>query len=202
MISKALSGLALACLMTGCISTKSYVDTSLGGVNWTEVQRPSAAHPASLDIEFYRNGERYPRADEQARGAVERALQRSGVVSLADNDAPVHLRVHVDNIADMGDAAGKGFVTGLTFGGKGSTVTDAYRIRIVAEQEGKTVEKTYDHAMHTTIGNAEPVTPATPMTPVQAFDQVIEDAVIHFIRDVQAEGMLVIEYRPGRSRLG
>lgn len=37
------------------------------------------------------------------------------------------------------------------------------------------------------------------MSPVQAFDQVVEDALIHFLRDLQAEGKLVIG-RDGSAR--
>ncbi|MFC3551893.1 hypothetical protein ACFOLC_12860 [Lysobacter cavernae] len=201
MIRKSLVGLLAVCALSGCISTKSYVDTRMHDLTWTAVQKPAQAHTVKLDVEFYRNGERYPRADKVARGAVERALGKSGVVTLDDGSAPTALQVKLDNIADLGKAAGSGFVTGLTFGGKGSVITDGYKITIAMTRDGKVVEKSYEHALHTTIGNADPVTQAAPVTPVQGFDQVVEDAVIHFLRDAQSEGLLVLRLQP-RPTLG
>ena len=187
-----LAALALASLLSGCLSTKSYVDPKLHDLSWTAVKPPTQVHAVGLDVQFFRNGERMARADENARGAVERALQKSGVVVLQASGAPAKLQVSVNNIADIGDAMKKGFGTGLTFGAKGSAVIDAYEITVRYERDGQVVEKRYQHALHTTIGNADPVTPATPMTPVQGFDAVVEDALIHFLRGAQAEGLLVL----------
>lgn len=184
------------CLLSGCISMKSYVDPKLHDLDWSAVKAPAQVHAVGLELEFFRNGERYPRADKFTRGAVERALQKSGVIGLQTDGTPAKLRVKVNNIANISDAMKKGFGTGLTFGAKGSTVTDGYEITIAYENAGKSVEKTYKHALHSTIGNADPATNAAPLKPVQAFDQVIEDAVIHFLRDAQAEGHLVL--RAGR----
>ena len=192
-ITRPFGALLGVCLLSGCISTKSYVDPKLNDMSWSAIRAPAQVHEFGLQVEFFRNGERYPRADEIARGAFERALQKSGVVALQSADAGSKLRISIDNIADIGDAMKKGIGTGLTFGGKGSTVVDAYRITIAYEHDGQTLEKSYDHALHTTVGNAEPVTDATPMTPVQAFDQVIEDAVIHFLHDAQSQQLLVLQ---------
>ena len=181
-----------ACLLSGCISTRSYVDPKLHDLNWSAIKAPPQAHAAGLGVEFFRNGERYARADKDARGAVERALQKSGVVTLQADGSPARLSIRINNIANIGESIRKGFGTGLTFGAKGSSVTDGYEITIQYEHAGQKLEKTYQHALHSTVGNAEPITPATPMTPVQAFDQVIEDAVIHFLRDAQDQGVLVM----------
>lgn len=185
-----------ACVISGCLSMHSYVDPQLHDLDWSAVKAPTQVHGIGLDLEFFRNGERYARADRFTRGAVERALLKSGVVALEQDGAAARLRVKVNNIANIREAMKKGFGTGLTFGGKGSTVTDGYEITIAYERDGRSVERTYRHALHSTIGNAAPVTDAAPLKPVQAFDQVIEDAVIHFLRDAQAEGQLVL--RAGR----
>ena len=181
-----------ACLLSGCISTRSYVDPKLHDLSWSAIKAPAQTHAAGLGVEFFRNGERYARADKDARGAAERALQKSGVVTLQADGSPARLSIRINNIANIGEAIRKGFGTGLTFGVKGSSVTDGYEITIQYEHAGQKLEKTYQHALHSTVGNAEPATPATPMTPVQAFDQVIEDAVIHFLRDAQDQGVLVM----------
>lgn len=188
----------LALSLTGCITPQSYVDPGLHNMTWTVVQKPASAHAINTTIEFYRNGERFTRADKQVRGAVERALAKSGVFALQGQGAPATLTVKVDNIADIGEAMKKGFGTGLTFGAKGTTVTDGYRITIVYTDANGTVEKKYEHALHTTIGRTKAPTDAAPTTPIQGFDQVIEDAVIHFIRDMQGEGKLVM-HTPSRA---
>lgn len=184
--------LAGACLLCGCLSTRSYVDPKLNAVSWSAVQKPAQIHATQLDVEFFRNGERFKRADKAVRGAVERALGKSGVVAI-QADQPARITVKVNNIANIAEAMKKGFGTGLTFGAKGTSVTDGYEITIRYEREGQAVEKVYQHALHTTVGNADPVTPATPMKPLQAFDQVVEDAVIHFLRDAQSDGVLVLQ---------
>lgn len=192
----------LALSLTGCITPQSYVDPGLHDATWTVVQKPASVHAVNTTIEFYRNGERFTRADKQVRGAVERALSKSGVFALQGQGAPASLTIKVDNIADIGEAMKKGFGTGLTFGAKGTTVTDGYRITIVYNDGNGTIEKKYEHALHTTIGKTKPPTNAAPTTPVQAFDQVIEDAVIHFIRDMQGEGKLVLQTRDRTLRQG
>jgi hypothetical protein len=58
------------------------------------------------------------------------------------------LRVVIDDQADMGDAAAKGFGTGLTFGLAGSLVTDVYVCTASYTVGGKTVETTVQHALH------------------------------------------------------
>ena len=184
-------------LLSGCLSTRSYVDPKLHDLNWSAVKAPAQAHAVGLDVEFFRNGERFARADKDARGAVERALQKSGVVTLQAGGTPARIRIKLNNIANVGEAVKKGFGTGLTFGAKGTSVTDGYEITVRYEHAGTALEKTYQHALHTTIGNAEPVTPATPMAPVQAFDQIVEDAVIHFLRDAQSDGVLVVRTPAG-----
>ncbi|MGH8078690.1 MAG: hypothetical protein ACREPE_15420 [Lysobacter sp.] len=186
-------------LLSGCLSTRSYVDPKLHDLNWSAVKAPAQAHAIGLDVEFFRNGERFARADKGVRGAVERALQKSGVVALQTAGTPARIRVKINNIANIREAMKKGFGTGLTFGAKGTSVTDGYEITIGYEHNGKSLEKTYQHALHTTVGNADPVTPAAPLKPMQAFDQIVEDAVIHFLRDAQSEGVLVLR-TPRASR--
>ena len=58
--------------------------------------------------------------------------------SLVDQpkDGVNELKIVLDNVADTGDAAAKGALTGLTFGAKGSHV--------------QAVTKVYRHAIHTT----------------------------------------------------
>lgn len=185
--------------LAACITPHSYVDPALHDTAWTAIKPPAQKQAVGLTIEFFRNGERLARADKTLRASLERALAKSGVVVLQPTGATATLTAKFDNIADISEAMKKGFGTGLTFGAKGSSVTDAYAITFIYDDGSGPIEKHYEHALHTTIGNAPAPTSAAPMSPVQAFDQVVEDALIHFLRDLQAEGKLVIG-RDGSAR--
>ena len=98
----------------------------------------------------------------------------------------------LDNVADTGDAAGKGALTGLTFGAKGSQVTDGYVFTANFQGTGKqAVTKVYRHAMHSTIGNAErPAGLTAEESPRAAFDKVVEGLVLNLLLDLQKEEQL------------
>jgi hypothetical protein len=86
------------------------------------------------------------------------------------------LEVMLDNVADLGGAAGKGALTGLTFGAAGSMVTDGYVFTATFRPVGRpAVTKVYRHAIHSTIGSADgpPNLAAEPSTQA-AFDKVVE----------------------------
>ena len=85
----------------------------------------------------------------------------------------------------------KGFVTGLTFGGKGSTVTDYYEAKIeLAGPDGKQI-KNYKHALVTTIGNADaPLPGVAPLKMMDAFNVVVQDIIMNFVQDMKIDGKL------------
>jgi hypothetical protein len=96
-----------------------------------------------------------------------------------------------NNIADLAAARAKGFGTGLTFGAAGSTVTDDYEFQFTYRgADGKEHRHSYQDAIYTTIGNASPPVAANPTTPTLAFEKVIEDVTLNFVKDLQSEGAL------------
>ena len=102
------------------------------------------------------------------------------------------MHVVVNNIADMGSAAAKGFGTGLTFGLAGSVVTDLYEISIeFSDGNGGNIRNDYKHALHTTIGNKKaPLDGVAPTSPADGFGTIVEQTVLNFIKDMQDVGLL------------
>lgn len=193
---KLIQCLVLVCIpvvLTGCISAKSYVDPKYGAISYTDAKKPAKSHDAKIDIVFQRNGEHMPRVDKELRTNVEKIFINSGVVTPAANAANITIKVTCNNIADIKGAMAKGFGTGLTFGAAGSAVTDFYQVTIELKQGDVVIEKKYDHAIHTTIGNKPaPVQGVTPVKPVEAFGGVIEDVVLQFIKEMQAKNILTL----------
>ncbi len=179
--------------MTGCISSKSYVDPSFGKATYDDIQKVETQHAMLVDIEFQRNGEAFPDANAEVRSHVERTLRASGVITPALDGTPKRIKVTVNNVADLGEAAAKGFGTGLTFGAVGTLVTDYYEVSITyTDEDGELTTKEYKHALHTTIGNkGAPFENAEPMSPASAFGVIVEQVLLNFIQEMQQEGKLV-----------
>ena len=102
------------------------------------------------------------------------------------------LDVVLDNVADKGDAAGKGALTELMFGTKGSQVTDGDVFTATFRPAGKDpITKVYHHAIHSTIGNTDESAGLTPEPSIRAaFDKVVEGLVLNLLLDLQKEERL------------
>lgn len=164
--------------LVACITPVPYVDPKYDAAPVTMPAEVKGMETA-LEVEFYTNGKRKKAVDKILRKNVVEALTTRGV-SVVDGDAPTRIRVAVDNLADLGDAAASGFGTGLTLGLAGSTVSDFYKADIRIERDGQVFEQVYDHAIHTTIGrvNEPPIAGVQPYGNVQsAFSAVISDVV-------------------------
>jgi len=189
-ISKVLVLFLFASLLSGCISPKSYIDPKYAAISEADLKQLEERHIVSLDVEFMRNGERFESVDEELKSKVEMALVKSGVVSLAENEQPIKLKVVCNNIADIEAAVAQGFGTGLTLGLSGTAITDYYEIHIEMTQGGTILEKKYEHALHSTIGNKAAPFPVEPISPEAAFEGVIEDVIFEFIKEMQETDVL------------
>ncbi len=109
------------------------------------------------------------------------------------------MKITVNNVADLSEAAVKGFGTGLTFGAADSLVTDYYEITIEygngnGNGNGSQFTQKYKHALHTTTGNEDaPFDSVQPTTPSDAFGTVVEQTLLNFVKDMQAKGFLSFE---------
>lgn len=187
----------LAVSSIACVSVRSYPDPQFHKASYDTLGKFNSVMPVRLEVVFQRNGANLPKVLKQVRPMVEQTLQKSGAFSMSSDASAPLLRVTINNVADMREAAKKGFVTGLTFGGKGSTVEDFYEARIELQSGGTTVQKNYKHVLHSTVGNAAaPVQGVTAVTPAQAFAVVVQDIMLNFVQDMKSDGK--ISQRPVR----
>lgn len=177
---RALRGTALLAslaLLTGCLSIKAYVDPALPIVTKADVSAPAAPKPVQLAFEFRTNGAANASASSQIRPRVATVAAESGLFSTVSAE-PVEggavLTIVIDNVSDTGDAAAKGFGTGLTLGAVGSMVTDGYVATATYEQGERRLEASAKHAIHTTIGNKAGPEGLTPVTLQQGVEQVMD----------------------------
>ena len=181
-----LASIAIAGL-SGCISIKSYVDPQYATLSYTDVNIP-ANTTFDLTTEFLRDGKPNKRAAAEIEKIAAKVFTKAGITNAPEG---AKLKITCNNIADMGAAAAKGFGTGLTLGLAGSTVTDGYQFTFEMEQGGSTVTKTYDHAIHSTVGNAEaPIANVEAVTTIVAFEEVFEDVMLSFLKDMSESNMI------------
>ena len=184
--------LALMVTMTGCLSVKSYVDPQLRKVGYGDLLARRDPRPVALTVAFHRNGEPASLGASTATRSVRGVVETSKLFpSLLDKPADNVdlLEIVLDNVGDTGDAAGKGALTGLTFGAKGSSVTDGYILTAKFRAVGKqSVTKVYRHAIHSTIGHADGPPGLVAEESLQAaFDKVVEGLVLNLLLDLQKE---------------
>lgn len=188
----------LSCLaLTGCISSKSFVDPSVQKLSYDDLTKKAEPLKLKLSVEFQRNGVPYPRADSTLKDSTERVLRGTGVITPAESQTVGEIKVTVNNIADTGSAAAKGFGTGLTFGLAGSTVMDAYEMTISITANGKTINRTaIKHALFTAIGNTSLPPGIETVPPNVAFGRVLEQMILRALQDMQAAGELTYSIQP------
>jgi hypothetical protein len=188
-------GLLFVAATTGCLSVKSYVDPQLRKVGYADLLARRNAQPVALSVAFHRNGKPATLGVSTATEAVRTVVEKSKLfttVTEKATDEVDRLDIVLDNVGDFGDAAGKGALTGLTFGGKGSLVTDGYVFTATFRRAGKEpVTKVYKHALYSTIGNADGPPGLVAEESIRAaFDKVVEGLVLNLLLDLQKEERL------------
>ncbi|MBU9579955.1 hypothetical protein KTE26_16095 [Ralstonia mannitolilytica] len=183
------AALAGAALLTGCAST--YVDTATKLVPPSEMKKVADPKPVQLVFEFQTKGAPNPRATTLLKDTVAKEVTDTGLFAKVSTEPTPNvgmLNVTLNNVP-LTNPAAKGFVTGLTFGLAGSAVTDGYICTVSYLPAGQTtpIVKTARHAIHTTIGNANP--PAG----VQKSASML-DAVQQMTRDVVSNALKDLSY--------
>jgi hypothetical protein len=141
-------------LLTGCAT--AYVDTMTREVAVTQFRKPAQIKPVTMSFEFQTKGAPNSSVTEALKAQVTEQIVASGLFTDAAGipDAG-KLQVVLNNVAIEGqNPAASGFVTGLTFGAVGSTVTDGYicTISYLPPGQAQRVEVSARHAIHTTMG--------------------------------------------------
>ena len=168
-------------------TSKSYVDTSYGKIQYSDIAKPAQPYKLKLKVEFQRNGQHLPAVDSQLLQQVDSVVRASGFATPVGDAEPTSdsLTIVVNNIADLAEARRKGFTTGSTFFLKGSVVTDNYEMQVTATIGGKTVSRSgYKGAILTAIGHASGPEGVPPMTVTEAFNKVVEQLILQFLRDL------------------
>lgn len=185
-------GVAVATQLTGCLSVKSYVDPAYKSLSYSDIKKPAQPIPVVLTTEFQRNGAVVPKAGKELQSAVERSLRATSVFSptaQANGEKQAKLHLTANNVADLGEAAGKGVLTGLTFGAVGNAIADKYEFKFnYVDAQGKETSERYPHMILTTVGNKKaPIENVQPMSINEAFNKVVDDVVIRFSSDLQKQ---------------
>jgi hypothetical protein len=191
----ACAGISIAAISLGGCAT-AYVDGALKDANLSEVRKPARATDAQLLFTFQTKGTANAKATEALKGDVTKLVQESGLFATVGSEPALSgsiISITLNNvpITDQGDAAAKGFATGLTFGLVGSAVTDGYVcvVEYVPAGGRAKVSKTTRHAIHTTMGAK-----GAPENAVKAKN--IEDAVRTMTRQVVTEALKEVSRDP------
>ncbi len=183
-----------ALALTGCLQIRSYVDPKLPRASLNDVHPSASPQALQLAFKFQINGKSHPSIARKYRPQVVRVLSDSklfSTISSSNSTDTAQLQIVMNDPADIGDAVGKGLMTGLTFGGAGSLVTDAYLFTATYTAPGKTpVTKIYQHALHSTIGNKKGPEGLEPKSLNDAFAEVLEQLILNLLHDLQNEAVL------------
>ncbi|WER48752.1 hypothetical protein CupriaWKF_28755 [Cupriavidus sp. WKF15] len=181
-LALAISG---AALLSGCAT--SYVDTATKEIPAASMKKPEQPRPVQLAFEFQSKGAPNARATNFLKEDVTKQVAESGLFSKVTTEPTPGaslLSVTLNNIPLTDDAASKGFVTGLTFGLAGSAVSDGYvcTVSYLPAGQSAAIVKTARHAIHTTVGNANP-------PPGAVKSESIAAAVHQMTRDVLSNAL-------------
>jgi hypothetical protein len=181
----------VAMTLSGCLSTRAYVDPALPKVGRADIGTTSAPSPVQVLAEFRTKGNANARATAFMRPRVLAVANESGLFSQATESAApgsAKLTVVIDNIPLTDDAAAKGFGTGLTFGAVGTMVTDGYTATLTYTGTGAEKSVTVKHAIHTTVGNHKGPGNLTPVSSDEAAMQVIDQITWNGLKQLKDQG--------------
>jgi hypothetical protein len=198
--------LGLVLLVSGCISVRSYVDPTLPSVpkvTAASLRKSDAPPLVDLQVAFLSNGTPNARGAEFARKRMAARLDASGIVRVAPSSAsasPYTLRITMENLADTNSAFSRGFVTGLTFGLSGSSVTDFYVFDAALERPGRApVQLSLKHTITSLTGSGDGPPGQQAMHLEDAILRVLDELVDTMLRDFQAKGLLLPQGAAGRK---
>ena len=188
--------LAAGCVVTGavslsaCISPQHYVDPTLGETPLSTLKKPHDPQPIQLLFEFRTKGVPNSRATAAVKPSVQEEVAKAGLFSSVTAE-PVpsgrKLTISIDNVPLDGERSKqKAFVTGLTFGLDGTTVTDNYVCTFTYLEPGHDpVSKQVHHALYTTVGIEKAPMGLTPVP--------IKEGVTTVVRQVVDKGLAEID---------
>ena len=186
---------ALLCLLVlaGCASM-AYVDPGLRRVDYEQIETPACTVPVELSVQYQVNEDFHRWKSLRMRSVVLSTLRASGIFNRITTKACIDcfkIDIVLNEVIDIMDVIRKKIRTGLTFYAARSMNTDYYIFTgtFYAPERPPVIRK-YNHAIHTPAGDMDPPEGLKPMKPDQALDAIMEQLVLNFLKDLQAEGHL------------
>lgn len=167
--------------LTGCANF--YVDGNTKEVPAAQYKKPVAPRAVQMVFEFQTKGTANANATGLLNAQVTDLVKESGLFSQVGT-APVQggaiLSVSLNNVPLSDDAFSKGFVTGLTFGLAGSTVSDGYvcTVKYLDGTSTTAISKAARHAIHTSMGTGSPPAAAVKMDSIDAAVRLMTRQVV------------------------
>lgn len=189
----------LCFLATPFAHAATFVDSRLGELSATDKVVVDQPQPVQLLFAFQTDGAPNSRATNYLKTKVDEQVRASGVfssVSATPVSGGALISVTINNIPQKG-AAGKGFLTGLTFGFAGTVVTDNYEVtlRYVAGDGATPIVKTVAHALYAKVGAAaDPENAVRVRNTEEAIFTVVRQSLAHTLNQIATDPAF-----PGRA---
>lgn len=194
LLARAIIAFTILTAGAGSAFAASYVDNKLPDLAPEARVVVAEPKPVQFVFQFQSKGVPNAQATKYLKEQVTKLVTDSGVFSQV-SETPVAggavLSITINNVPSE-DAVNKGFVTGLTFGLKGNTVTDFYVFTADynAADGAPKITKTLNHAIYTTVGIS-----SAPPNGVKAKNLL--DALTTSVRQMVANGVNDIAKDPG-----
>ncbi|HYV31586.1 MAG TPA: hypothetical protein VEO53_10835 [Candidatus Binatia bacterium] len=185
---------ALAGCSTQHFYASYYVDPRPPRASYADVKAPAHPKPVYLVFDMYSAEGSFPEATRKLGRKIVRVLedcQLFSTVSKVGSENIARIQVSMRETAVLTGADTKSLPEGLTSGLHGSRGAIVYQFTASFQAPGQElVKKVYPHAVHIVEGNSLALADVLPMTASHAVDAMVEQVMLHFLRDLQKEGKL------------
>jgi hypothetical protein len=188
----------LSLAFSGCISPRFeasyYLDPKPARVGYDDLVPPVTKQPVYLLFDMYSAEGSFPEATRKLGPKVARVIANSGMFSTiskvgSENMARIQVSMRETGVYSGQDI--KKLPQGLSSGLPGSRGVISYSFTMQFQLPGKDlVKKEYPHAVHLVESDTTGFGSALPMTAGHAVDGMVEQAVLKFLKDLQAERKL------------
>lgn len=178
--------------VSGCFNVVAHVEPSFQKVGYSDLQPAQSRPSVGVLVEFQRSGKSFPAVTGATRETVIQALQKSNLfASVSSGVVGTKARMEITINNAEGETKGSGYVTGLSMGAVGAKTHDPYILTASYSIEGRdAIKREYRHSIYGMIGGGGFGKGVKTMSVDEAFDQVVEDFVLRFLKDLQTEGVI------------
>jgi len=194
-----LAAVTLAVLVIAGCSMQSfyanyYADPKPRKTRYEDLKAVANPQPVYLVFDMYSAEGSFPEATAKLGPKVARVLKRSGLFSSVVNvgsENIARIQLSMRETALLTGHETKTLPEGLSSGLVGSKGAIVYSFTASYQPPGKEVlKKTYPHAVHIVEGTNPALGDSMPLTAAHAVDEVVEQVVLNFLRDLQTADKL------------